>query len=713
MKKYAYLLFVIMPLTSIAQEKISFLNQNEKIEFQISNEEFFIKFDSKKDKQIEENKSINYTKISNDFGIVKISEQKDNLFSKKSITVKKLTNLENIEVEPVLIYSDGVKQICNGEIIIKTSGDLNKIFNDLTFTFIENELFKNQYLVKFEKLNTFDLFDLVKNLQKNNEIEFIEPNFTRLLKPYTNDPFFSQQWAINNNGLLWSSDADMDVDDAWIHSTGSGVKVAIIDEGVDLTHPDLINNLLPGFDATGNNSNGAPNANINDAHGTACAGIVAAVANNNIGISGIAYNAKIIPVRIGYSNGLPLTDQNRTWVTNDNWMANGITWAVQNGADILSNSWGGGSPSTAITDAINYAVNSGRSGKGCTVFFATGNFNTDVAFPSTLPNVIAVGASSPCDQRKTPSSCDGETWWGSNFGSTLDIVAPGVKIYATDITGSNGYDGGDYKRNFNGTSSACPNAAGVTALILSMYPDMYQEEVRNILERSTDKIGNYLYSPANPAHTNGPWNEEVGYGRINALKAIQYAIQYNQGTNREIVGLTQLTPGLQATYFINEPYGTATNYVWTIPYGCSNNYCWELTGGQGTSQINVSAGRTGVQNISCKVYNGNTLLAEHDLNINVQNPYIGGSGTDTCGSLVYGAFVIYPPVPCDDFGSLSVGNIYPIYFKNVYIYNMYGQLVYFSQEKEQVNISHLRDGVYIVKAELNTGEMQTKKIIKN
>jgi subtilisin family serine protease len=370
-----------MPLTSIAQEKISFINQNEKMEFQISKEEFFIKFDSKNERQIEENKSINYTKISNDFGIVKISEQKDNLFSNKLITIKKLTNLENIEVEPVLIYSDGVKQICNGEIIIKTSGDLNKIFNNLTFTFIENELFENQYLVKFETLNTFDLFDLVKNLQKNNEVEFVEPNFTRLLKPHTNDPFFSQQWAINNNGLLWSSDADMDVDDAWIHSTGSGIKVAIIDEGVDLTHPDLINNLLPGFDATGNNSNGAPNANNNDAHGTACAGIVAAVANNNIGISGIAYNAKIIPVRISYS-----INSSGVWVQNDSWVANGITWAVQNGADILSNSWGGGSPSTAITNAINYAVNSGRSGKGCTVLFSTGNFNTNVAYPATLPN---------------------------------------------------------------------------------------------------------------------------------------------------------------------------------------------------------------------------------------------------------------------------------------------------------------------------------------
>ena len=166
MKKYIYLLFAIIPLISFAQEKISFLNQNERIEFQISKEELFIKFDSKNNKQIEENKSLNYTKISNGYGIIKISQLNDVLFSERAKSIKNHINLENIEVEPVLIYSDGVKQICNGEVIIKTSEDLNKIFNDLTFTFIENELFENQYFVKFDKLNTLDLFDLVKNLQK-------------------------------------------------------------------------------------------------------------------------------------------------------------------------------------------------------------------------------------------------------------------------------------------------------------------------------------------------------------------------------------------------------------------------------------------------------------------------------------------------------------------------------------------------------------------
>jgi len=710
MKKYIYLLFALIPLASIAQEKIAFLNQNEKIEFQISKKEFLIKLNPSLDKQIQNNKSINFTKISNELGIVKITEQNDYLFSNKSKSVKNLINIENIVIEPVLIYSDGIKQICNGEITIKTSGNLYKMFDNLTFTFTENELFKNQYLVKFEKLNTFDLFDLVKNLQENSEVEFIEPNFTRLLKPHTNDPFFSQQWAINNNGFLWTSDADMDVDNAWVHSTGSGVKVAIIDEGVDLTHPDLINNLLPGFDATGNNTNGGPNISNNDGHGTACAGIVAAVANNNIGISGIAYNAKIIPVRIAYTNGLPITDKNRTWITNDNWIATGITWAVQNGADILSNSWGGGSPSVAITNAINYAVNSGRSGKGCTVLFSSGNLNSNVTYPATLSNVIAVGASSPCDQRKSPTSCDGETWWGSNFGSALDIVAPGVKIYTTDITGINGYESGDYNSHFNGTSSACPNAAGVAALALSINPNFSQNQIREILEKTSEKVGGYNYTTT-VGKLNGTWNTEMGHGRLNALNAVLRAKDYDLYNTHYITGPTQITPGYSATYKLENPYAYATSYVWSIPNGCTYNYCWSLINGQNTSQINITAGSTGVFDITCLIYKGSEIIGSQYLTINVQNPYSGG-GEDPCNGINTSPNVIYPPDPCDNgnFGANSIQEI--IHFKKVIIYNMQGQEVLISDNQDEINISNLSVGIYIFKAELSNNKIVIEKISK-
>ncbi len=382
-------------------------------------------------------------------------------------------------------------------------------------------MFFTQYLVKLKDIDIKQIFDLVDKLQTNPVVEYVEPNFIRFLKPFTNDPYYNSQWSINNQGYLGGTvDADMDVDQAWTLTTGQGVKVSIIDEGVDLTHPDLTPNLLQGYDATGNNSGGAPNENNNDAHGTACAGIIAAIANNNTGIAGTAYNSKIIPVRIAYSNGYPLGDYRRAWITNDTWIANGINWAVQQGADILSNSWGGGSPSNTITNAINNAVNNGRNGKGCVVLFALGNFNTSVSYPATLNNVIAVGASSMCDERKTPSSYDGENWWGSNYGAEIDVVAPGVKIYTTDISGSAGYNSGDYKSDFNGTSSACPNAAGVAALVLSVNPNFTQSKVKEILESSTDKPSGYSYSN----HTHGSWNEEVGYGSVNAYKALKAAI---------------------------------------------------------------------------------------------------------------------------------------------------------------------------------------------
>ncbi len=521
MKKIIIIIITVLFASfGFAQETLK-LNGNE---FKISDTEYFIK--SKASSKILQNKySVsNITKISNNEFIIKT-----NYFKKNK---QKITQQNDFQkVEPVLIYKDGIRQICNGEIILQTEGsqDISKLFKNYKIEVNPNKLVDNQYLIKFENLDTFAIFELIRKFQNNKKIEFIEPNFIRLLKPHTNDPYFGSQWAINNQGYLNGIvDADMDVDDAWSISTGLNIKVAVIDEGVDLSHPDLVPNLISGYDATGNNSNGAPNINNNDAHGTNCAGIIGAVANNNTGIAGVAYEAKIMPIRIAYNNNYPLGDQRRHWITNDNWISNGINWAWQNGADILSNSWGGGSPSKAISTAINNAVNNGRNGKGCIVLFSSGNRNNDsVSYPSSLNNVISVGASSMCDERKSPASCDGETWWGSNYGNGLDVVAPGVKIYATDISGYSGYTLNDYYSHFNGTSSACPQVAGVSALILAVNPELTYNQVREILEGTTDKVSNYNYSNSS-SHPNGSWNNEVGYGRVNAYNAVSEALDYAQ-----------------------------------------------------------------------------------------------------------------------------------------------------------------------------------------
>jgi len=382
-----------------------------------------------------------------------------------------------------------------------------------------NEFDPLQFHIQVASSNQRNALAIANDLFETGLFAFSEPDFLRLMKRMnTSDAFVNQQWALKNDGVNTDQyggvvDADMKVFDAWGSTSGSsGIKIAILDEGVDLGHPDLQANLLGGYDATGQGSAGAPSGD--DAHGTACAGIAAGVGNNGIGISGVAYGCKIIPVRIAYSSG-------SNWVTSNSWIGNAINWAWQTGnADVLSNSWGGGSSSSTINNAITNAVNDGRGGLGSPVLFAAGNDNGANSYPATFEPTISVIAMSMCNERKSPTSCDGENWWGSNYGTGADVAAPGVKIYATDISGAAGYNSGDYLSNFNGTSSACPNAAGVMALILSANSNLTEAQARATLEGSCDKVGGYTYIENVIGQSAGSWSQELGYGRVNAARAI-------------------------------------------------------------------------------------------------------------------------------------------------------------------------------------------------
>jgi len=318
----------------------------------------------------------------------------------------------------------------------------------------------------------------------------------------TSDQFDDLQWSLANNQQLWGVDgADIQAVDAWGVTHGSDtIILAVLDEGVDLAHPDLAAKMVPGYDATGGGSAGGPSGD--GAHGTGCAGIAAAITDNSLGVAGIAREAKIMPVRLFYDDGAG------GLVGSDSGIAAGIDWAVANGADVLSNSWGGGSPSTVITQAIADAKTGGRGGLGTVVVFASGNSNGDMTYPDSLDTVLAVGATSPCDERKAPTSCDGEWWWGSNHGPELDIAAPGAHMYTTDISGTAGYDAGDYYYNFNGTSAAAPVVAGVAALLLGQDPTMTAAEVEAQLMATADDL-------ATPG-----WDEGTGFGRVNAYRAL-------------------------------------------------------------------------------------------------------------------------------------------------------------------------------------------------
>lgn len=369
-------------------------------------------------------------------------------------------------------------------------------------------------------------------LAQHPAVELAEPDFLYPISVATNDTYYYQQWALENNGSPTQGNgtpgADMQVPDSWAITTGDpSIRIGIIDSGVDTSHPDLKDNLLPGFDATGGGSMGYPNLSYpSDAHGTNCAGIAAAKGDNNLGIAGVCYDCGIVPVKlftyVFNPFGAPLP-----FATGSD-MADAISWVWQTGeADLVSNSWGLTDPllpalpngTGIVEDALDMALDSARNGKGIPMFFSSGNDGDPPIWPGRRANLFSVNASSMCDERKSPSSCDGQNWEG-NWGDSLDVTAPGVQIAATDLSGSDGYTSGDYNFEFGGTSAACPNAAGVMGLVMSVYPGLSVAEAHAILEGSCDKVGGYTYQTGFP---NGTWSSEMGYGRVNAYAAVQAA----------------------------------------------------------------------------------------------------------------------------------------------------------------------------------------------
>jgi subtilisin family serine protease len=355
-----------------------------------------------------------------------------------------------------------------------------------------------------------DVFAVAEALTHEPGVRFAEPDFVTIGRhipsqvgaeapPILSDPLIRHQYAMRITRAV----------DAWnIQSGDPSVKIAILDEGVDTQHPDLADAIVRTFDATDDDTFQDPNAW--DGHGTCCAGLAAAIANNSVGIRGVGAGCSIIAVRIAYSQV-----RDGPWVTSNEKIARAISWSWQNGADVLSNSWGGGPPSNDIAEEFERARRRGRKGRGCVVVIAAGNDFGPVSFPGTLQNVLTVSASNEYDEAKTPTSRDGENWWGTNHGAEIDVAAPGVHNLTTDISGQNGYAGGDYQPKFNGTSSATPIVAGACALLLSANPDLRENQVRSIIQQTADKVGPYPYVDAR--------NDFFGNGRLNVLAAIQAA----------------------------------------------------------------------------------------------------------------------------------------------------------------------------------------------
>ena len=403
-------------------------------------------------------------------------------------------------------------------------------------------------------------------LYETGYVIFAQPDFWTMSEFVMSSDLFPYQWNLNNTRQLDTFvGIDIDAVRAWNLATGTNVNVAVVDEGVDLNHPELSNNLFSvGYDATGVMSNG--NYSNNDAHGTACAGIIAAE-NNNDGVTGIAYDSKIVPVRIAY------TALNGSAITSDSIIASGIDYASNNAA-VLNNSWDFESflYSQVVRNSISYACKYGRNNFGCVVVFPTGNRGISYFSYSDplFDSLIFVGAISPCGERKSSSSCDGDNSWESSYGSSLSVVAPGVAIPTTDIQGHNGYNYNyanapylsvnygeifgqdyDYTSRFSGTSAAAAHVSGVAALILSINPNLTAVEVKRIIEKSARKIrtDRYPYTP-DAIHPNGSWNDEMGYGLVDAYAAVRATAGYDLYTrDNEYDNLNEPNTGLLSNIF--------------------------------------------------------------------------------------------------------------------------------------------------------------------
>ena len=341
---------------------------------------------------------------------------------------------------------------------------------------VEQELGKNRgkILSKVEKLGVLVVNvprgvedKIAEALSKNPLVEYAEPDYlASALNHPPADPYFGNQWGLENNGQdikgsVGTIDADVDAPSAWHLSTGGGVKVAILDSGIDQDHEDLFSKIVL-------QKNFTSSLTIDDlyGHGTHVGGTVAAITNNSVGVAGGCPDCVLM-------NGKVLGDNGSGAYS---WVANGIIWAADNGAKVINLSLGGNSPSRTLESAVNYAWS-----KGVVVVAAAGNCGCQSKiYPAAYKNVIAVAATNNQDKKASFSSY-GAKW--------VDLAAPGENIFSTfpnhpyAINKSLNYDYG------SGTSMATPMTAAAAALIWSNpFYGTSASAVRLRLETTADKI---------------------------------------------------------------------------------------------------------------------------------------------------------------------------------------------------------------------------------
>jgi len=350
---------------------------------------------------------------------------------------------------------------------------------------------------------SFSVEEAVYAYRMNPDVEYAEPNYIVHISATPNDLLFRDQYALNNTGQVIGvpgsptgrASADIKAPQAWEETKRtSGTIIAIVDTGVQLLHPDLQNQIISGGRDFVNNDFDAED---DHGHGTHVAGIAAAQTNNTEGMAGVAWNCRILPVKVMEPAG-------DTAVGEIAWVIDGIRWAADNGAHVINLSLGAPRDSEFLKAAITYAVS-----QGVVCVAAAGNEGDAVLYPAAYDSCIAVAATNYNDERVTfENSAGGE--WESNHGPEIDVAAPGEGILSCVPTWFWGPGSFPYAYGY-GTSASVPHVAGLAALIKDLKPWLSVDQIMKIIRYTADDVN----SSTDPGK-----DEFLGYGRINMEKAL-------------------------------------------------------------------------------------------------------------------------------------------------------------------------------------------------
>jgi subtilisin family serine protease len=416
-------------------------------------------------------------------------------FTLDNANLKSVDTNDLIYVAPYFKTTDGADIGITNVFSVQLTGEqdldrLEKLAAENNFEMLgENRFDPSIYYLSCTKESKGNALEMANLMYESGAFEYATPEF--LIESsgaaYTepNDTYFRSQWNLHNRSYPGMDINYVNMMTDFSFPNIGNVIVAVVDNGIYNDHDDL-----PLHTVSYNAHTGGSTSGLYGDHGTMVAGIIGASTNNNQeGIAGVASGVKIMPISICYSDDGARLGISASTSTH---FANAIRFAANNGAHVINNSWGfsGASPMSDINNAITYA-----HGKGCVVFFCSMNNNGPVSQPQAgAPSqTLVVGAIDRTGSRASYS----------NYGSSLDVVAPGSNIWTTTWMGG-------YTNSYSGTSFAAPHVSGIAALILSKNPNLTSHQVSDIIEIT--------------ASNSSSWNNQTGRGLVNAHAAVSFAV---------------------------------------------------------------------------------------------------------------------------------------------------------------------------------------------